>query len=70
MLAMPFTSEITAVCDVPSRMGSEVIVILVSPPETIGASLLVRPSSDWKSTLAPSTEFGGTDESVILTVIG
>jgi hypothetical protein len=65
MLAMPFKSETTEVCDVPSRIGSGFVVMFVSPPDTIGSALLVRPSSDWKITLAPSTGFGGTDESVI-----
>ena len=70
ILAMPFTSEITGVCDVPSKTGSGLVVMLVSPPDTIVASLFVRPSNDWKSTLAPSTGFGGIYESVIRTVIG
>ncbi len=70
MVARPFASEVTEACDIPRMMGIGSLVIVVSPPVTMGASLLVRPSSDWNSTPAPCTGLAGTDASVIRTVIG
>jgi len=70
MVARPFASEVKDSCDIPRMTGSGSRVIVVSPLDTIGASLLVRPSSDWNSTLAPSTDSGGVEVSVIRTVIG
>ena len=46
MVARPFASEVTEACDIPRMIGIGSLVIVVSPPVTIGESLLVRPSSD------------------------
>ena len=70
MLARPLASEVTKACDVPRMIGIGFLVMVVSPPDTIGALLLVRPSSDWNITLTPSTGSGGADASVIRTMIG
>ena len=70
MLATPFASEGTEVCNVPRMIGIEFLVKLVSPPDTMVASLLVRPISDWNNTLTPSTGSGGAEVSVTRTVTG
>ena len=70
MLARPFASEVTKACDIPRIIGIGSLVIVVSPPDTIGALLVVRPSNDWNSTLTPSTGSGGVEVSVTRTVIG
>ncbi len=70
MLARPFASEVMVVCDVPRMIGIGFLVMVVSPPEMIGALLLVRPSSDWNSTLTPTTGSGGAEVSVTRTVTG
>ena len=70
MLARPFASEVTEACDVARMIGIGFRVMFVSPPDTIGTSLLVRPSSAWNITATPRTASGGDDESITRTVTG
>ena len=70
MVAKPFASDVTDACDIPRIIGIGLVVMFVSPPDTIGALSVVRPSKDWNTTLVPSTGFAGIDVSVTRTETG
>ncbi len=57
MVTRPFASDVTDACAIPRIIGIGLLVIFVSPPDTIGALSVVRPSNDWNKTLTPSTGF-------------
>src|SRR5713226_9569349 len=70
MVARPFVSDSTATCDEDMMTGIGFLVMMVSPIETIGGAGAERDITDWNATPAPSTAFGGVDESVTRTVTG
>src|SRR2546425_13243683 len=50
--------------------GVGFLVMVISPREVIGGAGAERDITDWKATPAPTTGFGGVDESVTRTVTG